>query len=232
MQEKYEFVSLHPWKMLRLIKLSYLATLAALFIGEIASFEIHVFYMNKMSMRKRSSHGYGSTSTYNPMKTSYSQSLRSRRGDKLRNVHNTLPSTGLNMVLKEETQQDDSDLDTFRSLMGTLYGIAGLAHAVDCFLGPSQLLVSSGSVPFFDLPFLGQVIVTLWCLAGGLAFILSRRGGILADLGLVTYGLVEMLTAALSPSIMTFLNAALVQIIVVASWLYSRQRGESGVTEE
>eukprot|EP00553_Chaetoceros_curvisetus_P002878 CAMPEP_0204629778 /NCGR_PEP_ID=MMETSP0717-20131115/18897_1 /ASSEMBLY_ACC=CAM_ASM_000666 /TAXON_ID=230516 /ORGANISM="Chaetoceros curvisetus" /LENGTH=219 /DNA_ID=CAMNT_0051646819 /DNA_START=76 /DNA_END=735 /DNA_ORIENTATION=+ len=219
--------------MFRHIRLiTYFVTLASLLAGETESFEIHVFYMKKMPMRTRSSHGYGSASNYTPFRTAYSQSPRWRLGKVFEMAHDSLSSTRLEMVMKDDTQQEDTDLDTFRSLMGTLYGIAGLAHAVDCFLGSSQLLMAAESAPFFELPFLGQVVVTLWCLAGGLAFILSRRGGILADVGLVIYGLVEMLTASLSPSMTTFLNAALVQIIVFASWLYSRQKGGSRVTKE
>jgi hypothetical protein len=47
-------------------------------------------------------------------------------------------------------------LDAFYSLMGTLYGIAGVLHAVDCLLGPSQLLLSLGSpVSYYQMPPMG-----------------------------------------------------------------------------
>ena len=48
--------------------------------------------------------------------------------------------------------EGSAPLDRFRSLMGTLYGMAGLAHAADCFAGPSALLTAAGAPPFRDLP--------------------------------------------------------------------------------
>ena len=42
-------------------------------------------------------------------------------------------------------------LDAFRSLMGGLYGVAGLAHAADCVVGPSALLALAGAPLFAEL---------------------------------------------------------------------------------
>lgn len=134
----------------------------------------------------------------------------------------------------EQSQDDElnKDLNTFRSLMGTLYGFAGIAHAVDCLFGSSQLLVAAGNLPFNELPMVGQILALIWCLAGPLAFILSRKGGTVADAGLATYGIVEMGCAAFSPDVGTVINAGLVQVIVFASWMFSRQKGISSVNSE
>ena len=118
-------------------------------------------------------------------------------------------------------------LDRFRSLMGTLYGVAGLAHAADCFAGPSALLTAAGAPPFRDLPPPAQALAGLWCLAGPLAYLTSRRGGRAADAGLVAYGLVEVLGAALvsanvdAAELAALPNALAVQGVVAASWIYS-----------
>ena len=81
-------------------------------------------------------------------------------------------------------------IDKFRSLMGNLYGVAGLAHAADCYLGDSQLLVAAGSPTAQDLPLAGQALVALWCAAGPIAFGASKIGGVAADVGLLFYGAV------------------------------------------
>jgi hypothetical protein len=47
-------------------------------------------------------------------------------------------------------------------------------------------------------------------------------------LGIIVYGVVELGGAAFSPSASTIVNAGLVQGIVLASWIYSRQRGSDG----
>lgn len=71
---------------------------------------------------------------------------------------------------KENVQDTEAQpIDKFRNLMGSLYGVAGLAHAADCYLGPSTLLVASGSPPYPDLPAEGQALVALWCAAGPIA---------------------------------------------------------------
>lgn len=126
-----------------------------------------------------------------------------------------------------------SDLDKFRSLMGSLYGVAGLAHAGDCYFGESKLLVAAGSSPYSDLPLEGQVLVAIWCAAGPLAFLASRNSSRIADWGLLFYGGVEVLGAAIikttttistSTDIDALTNAIFVQAIVLASWFYSRKK--------
>ena len=128
-------------------------------------------------------------------------------------------------------------IDKFRSLMGSLYGVAGLAHAADCYLGDSQLLVAAGSPTAQDLPMTGQSLVALWCAAGPIAFGASKAGGVAADLGLLFYGAVEVAGAAILESelpnlggtaadIGPLINAVVVQGIVLASWLYSKNKKE------
>eukprot|EP00571_Detonula_confervacea_P008561 CAMPEP_0172315082 /NCGR_PEP_ID=MMETSP1058-20130122/24053_1 /TAXON_ID=83371 /ORGANISM="Detonula confervacea, Strain CCMP 353" /LENGTH=152 /DNA_ID=CAMNT_0013029079 /DNA_START=248 /DNA_END=703 /DNA_ORIENTATION=+ len=134
---------------------------------------------------------------------------------------NSKSSSQLSMIKNNDEQQiiENENLDKFRSLMGTLYGIAGIAHLYDCVLGPSQLLVAAGNPPFHDLPIVGQVMAIIWCLMGPIAFVLSRQGsGRIADAGLVAYGVVEVGVAAFSPDASTVVNASLVQGIVLAAW--------------
>mmetsp|Transcript_9810 Transcript_9810/g.15077 ORF Transcript_9810/g.15077 Transcript_9810/m.15077 type:complete len:335 (-) Transcript_9810:104-1108(-) len=135
------------------------------------------------------------------------------------------------------SQSSLSPLDKFRDLMGSLYGVAGVAHLADCLVD-SQLLVTAGSQPFDLLPPLGKAYALLWCAAGPVSFGTSRIGGKVADLGLIFYGLVEVVGAYLirfqsdvpavtetSSNMMDpFMNAILVQGIVAAAWLYSSQR--------
>ena len=68
------------------------------------------------------------------------------------------------------TTTTNESLDKFRRLMGTLYGIAGFAHAYDLILGGSQLLVAAGAPPFEMLPFAVQGIVG-YCCTGNCWFI-------------------------------------------------------------
>ena len=121
---------------------------------------------------------------------------------------------------------EDTDLNKFRSLMGSLYGIAGLAHAADSFLGPSALISASGSPPFVDLPIEGKGLVALWCLAGPLAFALAQVGNGVADIGLIIYGLVEVFGAYFLPDDSAFINAIAVQVVVFAAWQYSKLAGD------
>eukprot|EP00957_Ditylum_brightwellii_P105151 8015230-Ditylum_brightwellii.AAC.1 len=120
--------------------------------------------------------------------------------------------------------------------MGTLYGVAGLAHAGDCYLGQSQLLAAAGSPPVTDLPPQGQLLVGIWCAAGPLAYAASKLGGRIADAGLVVYGLIEvaggvtlnqyLLSGGSSGAVEidAVTNALGVQAIVLASWLYSNNK--------
>jgi len=116
--------------------------------------------------------------------------------------------------------EGSAPLDRFRSLMGTLYGIAGITHAAD-LAGPSALLTATGAPPFQELPPPAQALAVIWCAAGPLAYLTSRRGGRVADAGLVAYGLVEVLGAAFTDALP---NALAVQGVVAASWAYSNTR--------
>ena len=142
-----------------------------------------------------------------------------------------LPSVLLDSSATTTTATNES-LDKFRRLMGTLYGIAGLAHAYDLILGGSQLLVAAGAPPFEALPLQGQALATLWCLVGPLSFIKSRIGGNIADLGLIIYGLVEVVGAGAvrleygAGDLDPLVNAIAVQGIVGLSWLYSLSKDE------
>ena len=123
--------------------------------------------------------------------------------------------------------EPESSLQEFRNLMGALYGVAGLAHAADCLLGPSTLLVAAGAPEFSQLPPAGQAYALLWCATGPLAFAASRVVGYsfnVADLGLVVYGLVEIGGALLIGSNDVVVNAVGVQAVVALAWLYSSQK--------
>ena len=120
---------------------------------------------------------------------------------------------------------DPNPLDSFRKLMGSLYGIAGLAHLADLLFGPSTLLLMAGAPPFTELPILGQVYALLWCAAGPISFWASRsfpvRG---ADFGLAFYGLVEVIGAAFTSNPEVLANALAIQGVVGAAWLYSSKK--------
>uniref|UniRef100_A0A7S4WBE7 Uncharacterized protein n=1 Tax=Ditylum brightwellii TaxID=49249 RepID=A0A7S4WBE7_9STRA len=136
----------------------------------------------------------------------------------------------------DDDPSEPAPIDKFRSLMGTLYGVAGLAHAGDCYLGQSQLLAAAGSPPVTDLPPQGQLLVGIWCAAGPLAYAASKLGGRIADAGLVVYGLIEvaggvtlnqyLLSGGSSGAVEidAVTNALGVQAIVLASWLYSNNK--------
>ena len=145
----------------------------------------------------------------------------------------------LNVLLPYALQQQQkqispSRLEEFRMLMGTLYGIAGLAHVADLLLGSSALFTNFGWPVFADLSATGQLLALFWCAMGPIAFVLSRVG--LGDVGLVMYGVVELSLTALANqqfsgaepvfSSSSVLNAVLVQAIVYASWLYSASRDD------
>ena len=136
-------------------------------------------------------------------------------------------------VLLQNAMDARPKLDRYRSLMGTLYGVAGLAHAADC-LGGSSLLRLAGAPPFAQLPAPGQALAALWCLSGPAAYACSRRGGAVADLGLLSYGAVECLGAGLAQ--LTYggdalPNAVAVQAVVLAAYAYSAARDRAPAPE-
>ena len=132
-----------------------------------------------------------------------------------------------NELQKRENQW--TPLDQFRELMGSLYGIAGVAHLADCLVGPSTLLITSGCSSFYNLPASGQFLALVWCLAGPVSYILSKKAK--GDLGMISYGAIEVGCAAVilatnsSPESMEALkNAILVQVVVALAWIYSSQQ--------
>ncbi len=131
----------------------------------------------------------------------------------------------LNVLLPAAT--DRTPLDSFRKLMGVLYGVAGLAHAADLWLGQSALFTSFGLPQFHDLPVEGQIYSVLWCAVGLLAYILSHldiSSKRICDLGLFIYGFVEIFGAFLSGNNDASTNAIAVQFVVLGAWFYSRQQ--------
>lgn len=122
-------------------------------------------------------------------------------------------------------------LDEFRRLMGGFYGIAGLAHTVDCLVGDSQLLVLAGCPGFYDLPTEGQILAAVWCAVGPLAFLGCLAGGRIADTALFLYGAVEVACAALVGNVYggfdALPNAMVVQAVVAVSWVFSSLRKEN-----
>jgi hypothetical protein len=143
----------------------------------------------------------------------------------------------LNVILPAAV--DPAPLNSFRQLMGSLYGVAGVAHAADLWLGDSTLLTTAGIPVWADLSVAGQVYAALWCAVGPLAFWLSRQAEEeekesaiqssygLADVGLVIYGGAEVLGALLAGTNEAFGNVVVVQVIVLAAWFYSAQRQEA-----
>jgi hypothetical protein len=120
---------------------------------------------------------------------------------------------------------DPNPLDSFRKLMGVLYGAAGFAHLTDLLVGPSALLVAAGTPVFAELPPLGQTYALLWCLAGPVSFVASRSEKLqVADGGLIFYGLIEVIGAVLTQSSEAFVNSIGVQAVVLAAWFYSKNK--------
>ena len=157
----------------------------------------------------------------------------------------TLDNTiALQFLLPAAMRQQQPELDTFRNWMGILYGLAGVAHLADCLVGDSQLLTAAGAPAFDALPLVGQLYSILWCCMGPVAFALKRRGKGFADMGLILYGLVEVVgaglvhfyycystTVASGSSTMTdpLLSAVVVQAIVAWAWFYSANNANSTV---
>lgn len=140
---------------------------------------------------------------------------------------------------------DTRPLDSFRKLMGVLYGIAGVAHLLDLLVGGSQLFTTVIGIPSFEnLDFAGQTYALLWCAVGPIAYSFSATTASSssfqgsgddaialnrADLGIVLYGIVELLGAIFSSAITgaspdVVSNAVGVQAIVLAAWIYSYQK--------
>jgi hypothetical protein len=153
---------------------------------------------------------------------------------------------------------DTKPLNSYRTLMGNLYGIAGIAHLYDILFGGSQLFLSAGVSPFENLSFNGQIYAIVWCIMGPIAYGLSKistkNNAInnnnnnnddskmiqtinLADIGLILYGIVEVVGAVListtststtttisSSSSDVLYNACIVQFIVFVAWVYSYQK--------
>ncbi|CAB9527587.1 expressed unknown protein [Seminavis robusta] len=158
----------------------------------------------------------------------------------------TLDNTIALQFLLPAAMRDQPELDKFRNLMGSLYGVAGLAHLADCIVGDSQLLTMAGAPTFDMLPLVGQVYALLWCLMGPLSFAMTKLfgGKGFADMGLILYGLVEVVGAGLidvfygSGSLEAsallimnpLLNAILVQAVVAGAWSYSANKVPDGVT--
>ena len=120
---------------------------------------------------------------------------------------------------------DPTPLASFRKLMGSLYGTAGVLHAIDLYPGNSVLLTTNGIPAFADLPLEGQSYAVLWCAVGPLSCWLTRqKSALLNDSGLIAYGFVECLGALLSGNREGFGSALVVQAVVAAAWIYSLQK--------
>lgn len=127
-------------------------------------------------------------------------------------------------------------LSQFRTLIGSLYGLAGLAHLADALAGDGALLRSAGVEPFASLGLGARAAVLVWCLAGPAAWALSRGGRASADLGLLLYGIVEVGCAAVAAAAANGAatsggadigygavpGALGVQVAVTLSWLWAK----------
>lgn len=125
---------------------------------------------------------------------------------------------------------DQNPLDSFRKLMGTLYGLAGMAHLVDILVGGSVLFQTAGIPVFSELDNTGKAFALLWCAAGPLSFWATQRPtqGSLEwrqDASLIFYGLVEVVGVILGHGTSDAIaNAVVVQAIVLAAWMYSSRK--------
>jgi len=140
----------------------------------------------------------------------------------------------LNVLLPAAVDPDP--LNSFRVLMGQLYGIAGLAHLADLLVGNSSLLVAAGIPVYAELTPFAKAYAWLWCAAGPLSYwatssVDRRRMGpssLLADGSLAFYGLIEIGGVYLgSGTFEALINAVAVQGIVVAAWIYSSKKNEN-----
>lgn len=129
---------------------------------------------------------------------------------------------------------DPNPLNSFRILMGQLYGVAGLAHLADLLVGNSSLFSSAGIPIYNDLPLAGRVYALLWCAVGPLSYWGTSQqkaktySSLLADGSLVLYGLVEVIGVYLgSVNSEALTNAIAIQGIVSLAWIYSYNKGKS-----
>ena len=210
-------------------------------IQEIESFQIHT--INNVENRSTFSSSFKSISiersrliydysnrrsnNCNPIRSISSTQYLFNRDEDTNN--NNLQQQDINIETIQNNKEEN--LNKFRLLMGSLYGVAGISHFIDCFYGPSQLLVLAGLPTYYELPIAGQIFAIVWCLAGPLSFVLSQYGvkvgnNRLADVGLIIYGLVEIGGATFSPNTSTIVNAVVVQVVVLAAWIYSRRKEE------
>lgn len=88
-------------------------------------------------------------------------------------------------------------LVAFRTLMGHLYGIAGVAHAADLLAGPSTLPALAGAPAFASMDATQKALALVWCALGPLAAAAGSAGSPkIAEAGLVVYGAYEVGLAA------------------------------------
>jgi hypothetical protein len=144
----------------------------------------------------------------------------------------------LNVFL--QAAMDPTPLHSFRHLLGTLYGLAGIGHFLDITIGKSQLFTQVGMPPYSELSSLGQVYALLWCAVGPFAYVLThlptRRNTTKSihygDVGITLYGLVEVLGAYLTQRPNVLINAVGVQLIVFGAWFYSFRKQRSKEHEQ
>ena len=172
-------------------------------IQEIESFQIHKInnVENRSFCTSKSIERSGLVCSYCPNRgINNCSNIRRRGSSSTRYLFNRDEDTNnkLQQDINIETSisNNEENLNKFRILMGSLYGIAGISHFIDCFYGSSQLLAMAGLPTYYELPLEGQIFAIVWCFAGPLSFLLSQYGvkvgnnGSLADVGLIIYGLV------------------------------------------
>lgn len=128
-----------------------------------------------------------------------------------------------------------SNSDEFQKIMGVCYGVASIVHLLD-FFGPNTLLAMAGAPPFQNLSLIGQAAALVWCATGPLAFMATRFGSKpVGDASLAFYGLYEIGLALVvslsyeSANSQGVLNAILVQLVVLASYVYTARKDEAEV---
>mmetsp|Transcript_7754 Transcript_7754/g.10169 ORF Transcript_7754/g.10169 Transcript_7754/m.10169 type:complete len:280 (-) Transcript_7754:239-1078(-) len=122
---------------------------------------------------------------------------------------------------------DPFPLDSFRKLMGSLYGVAGLAHFADMVFGDSLLFQTAGLPLYDDLAIPGKAFAWLWCAAGPFSFWATQQSKLvwLPDFSLILYGLIEVAGVVVGAGNSEAVsNAVVVQAIVLAAWFYSSRK--------